>query len=424
MNRRKRVMAIAIATLSTTTSITLAPPTTLAQSQPPSRPVTPNTQIVDTLKQLSQIPLKNYPTVILTPELQRQFAVAGTPLPGGARIGQEIRPEDIFRIGNFEPFGLGDASLEQLAQLTGKSLERLRLAPFSQFLEQVTLEKLLKPDVLPQLSEKSIAQVPALAALLDNAEQLGLSSLSSISPNTKVGQLVQAVPAIQRINFAQIPPQRLEQIGIADAIPGLTGVALGKIDGVEALPLRSLAALDISSLSLGQMPKPMRLVSNVQFGVADVALGEPGSGEREQQRLRVISGGIPTQDKQFTGVRCSSNSCPHFEFALPGGGAENGAAWMDGKTPVPDGFGPLCKPFGCKGPAGNHPFGSGVRIQLREIDQARGTAQVSLSFAYCRHIPFVGKSCTPWIFPIPSGIPIGTIREQTLLPFAPPQRFE
>jgi len=389
-----------------------------------SSPASSNHQIVDNLNQLPQIPLKNFPTVILTAEVQQQFAAAGTPLPAEASLGQELRPEDIFRIGNFEPFGLGDASLEQLAQQTGTSLEQIAMAQMTEFFEQVTLEKLLQSGALPELANLSLQEIPALKALLSEGERLGLGSLSSVNPSTTVKQLLQQVPELGNISFAELSPQQLQQLSVAEAIPGLSGLALNRIDGVEALPIRSLNALEVPSLSLGQMPKPMQLVSNVQLGVADVALGDPGTGDREQQRLRVISGGIKTRDKKLTGVRCPGDSCPHFEFALPTGGAENGAAWMDGSTSVPDGFGPLCQPFGCKGPAGNHPFGSGVRVQLRNIDQAQGTAQVSLSFAYCRRIPFVGKSCTPWIFPLPTGLPIGTVQENTVVPFAAPQQFD
>jgi hypothetical protein len=172
------------------------------------------------------------------------------------------------------------------------------------------------------------------------------------------------------------------------------------------------------------MPDPMRLAGGVRFGLADVALGEPDSGDHEQRRLRVVTGGIISRNKRLTGQRCTGNRCPHFEIADPGSTAHNGAAWMDGQTQVKDGFGLLCRPFGCNGPAGNHPFGSGVRVQLRNIDQAAGTAQVTLSFAYCKRILFVGKTCTPWVFPVPSGIPIGTIREATILPYVPPDQVQ
>ncbi len=383
-----------------------------------------STQISDNLNQLPNIPLKNFPTVILTPEVINQFSAAGTPLPSTARVGQEIRPEDIFHIGNLEPFGLSDANLATLAQLGSVSLQQLSMDDLLQVFGQVTLEKLLQPDVLPQLREMTISEIPALQALLNSGNLTELGTVGSISPTTQVQTLLQEVPALGKISFDQISAQQLQQLQVTEAIPGLTQIPIGNIEGVEALPIRSLSALNVPALSLGQMPKPMRLVNGIQIGVADVALGDPTVGDAEQQRLRVISGGIKSKDKKLTAVRCPSNNCPHFEFSLPSGGEHNGAAWMDGKTQVPDGFGILCKPWGCKGPAGNHPFGSGVRVQLRNIDQTQGTAQVSLSFAYCRRIPFVGKSCTPWIFPLPEGIPIGTVREATLVPFSPPQRFD
>ena len=400
--------------LATTFFTAISPP---AQGQSP-------TQISDNLNQLPNIPLKNFPTVILTPEVINQFTAAGTPLPSTARVGQEIRPEDIFHIGNFESFGLGDANLAALARLGGVSLQQISMGDLVEVFGQVTLEKLLQPDVLPQLGEMAVSDIPALQALLSQGNLSGLEASGTISPTTQVKALIREVPALKDISFNQIPTQQLQQLGVMKAIPGLTQIPIGNIEGVEALPIRSLSALKIPSLSLGQMPKPMRLVSGVQLGVADVALGDPSTGNAEQQRLRVISGGIKTKDKKLTGVRCPGNDCPHFEFSLPGSAEHHGAAWMDGKIQVPDGFGILCKPWNCKGPAGNHPFGSGVRVQLREINQAEGTAQVSLSFTYCRRIPFVGKSCTPWIFPLPSGIPIGTIREETFVPFAPPERFD
>lgn len=82
---RRRILGLALAT---TLCTTLALP---VYSQPSS-------QISDNLTQLTTIPLKNFPTVILTPEVVNQFAAAGTPLPAAARVGQEMRPEDIFHI--------------------------------------------------------------------------------------------------------------------------------------------------------------------------------------------------------------------------------------------------------------------------------------------------------------------------------------
>ncbi|KAM3095558.1 hypothetical protein ACKFKG_13170 [Phormidesmis sp. 146-35] len=172
------------------------------------------------------------------------------------------------------------------------------------------------------------------------------------------------------------------------------------------------------------MPKPLSLPPGIQTGIADISLGTPNAGDREQERIRIVSGGITSQDMVQNGARCEGNSCPHFEIATPGNAEFHGAAWMDATGQrVPDGFGILCKPWSCKGPPGNHPFGSAARVLLSNINQSTGTADVSLSFAFCKRLPVVGRSCTPWIFPTSSGIPIGKVHEKSLLPFVPPGRY-
>jgi hypothetical protein len=134
----------------------------------------------------------------------------------------------------------------------------------------------------------------------------------------------------------------------------------------------------------------------------------------------VVSGGITDQNMQMSGARCSGNSCPHFEISTVDPQLD-GSAWMDSTGQrVPDGFGPLCIPFSCKGPPGNHPFGPGARVLLRDIDQATGTAQVAFSFPVCKVIPFIGKTCTPWMFPVPEGIPVATVAEKSIVPFIVP----
>jgi len=434
-----------------------------AQFLPPGA----DTQVIENLAELPQIPIEDFPNVVLTAEMITQFAAVGTPLPAEAKPGMALPAEDLFRIGNFEPFGLPNASLDNLAKATGQSTRQLSMADVEQVFDVVTLDKLLEGTNLRGLADEFVAEVPALKAVLVQTvfEQLRIGDLSGLGQlsnqlkqhngslsnlvselkdglvpgsafaplvedrqldqilgELQVGKLAQSFPAMGEMPLNNLSPEQLQKIPLDEAVPGLTRIPIGQISDIETLPLSSFGALNVQSLSLGQMPKPMGLVSGVRFGVADVALGDPKSGSHEQQRMRVLSGGITSKRKRLTARRCTGNECPHFEIADPGNAAYNGAAWMDGKTQVPDGFGLLCKPFRCKGPAGNHPFGSGVRVQLRDIDQAAGTAQVSLSFAYCKRILFVGKTCTPWVFPVPSGIPIGVIREQTVLPYAPPSK--
>lgn len=463
----------------------LTPLPVKAQLLPPGA----DTQVIENLAELPTIPIEDFPDVILTPEMIRQFAAVGTPLPPEVQPGRAVAAEDLFRIGNFEPFGLPDASMETLARATGQSTQRLTMADVEPVLELVTLNKLLEETRLRGLDQRLVAEVPAIKAVLvqtvfermrlrDTASLGQLDSLlarrngnlgnlvsqlkSTIAPGDEVDvarlpidldigqglgdgvfapelldrqldqilgrltveELARSFPAMGDMPLSNLSPSLLKDISLRDAVPNLTRLPIGQISGIETLPLSSFGALNVQSLSLGQMPDPMRLVGGVRFGIADVALGEPGVGSHEQRRMRVVSGGITSKRKQLTGRRCTGNECPHFEISDPSNLAYHGAAWMDGNTQVPDGFGLLCRPFRCKGPAGNHPFGSGVRVQLRNIDQAAGTAQVSLTFGYCKRILFVGKTCTPWIFPVPSGIPIGIIREQTVLPYAPPSQVK
>lgn len=464
----------------------LRPLPVTAQGLPPGA----DTQVIENLAELPNIPIEDFPDILLTQTMLDQFAAAGTPLPATALPGQAIAAEDLFRIGNFEPFDLPDASLDNLAKATGISTKQLAMADVEPVFDLITLEKLLEETQLRGLKDQLVVDVPAVKAVLvqtlfehlrlNETSRLGqlstllerrngnLGSLVSrlqsglgpedyLNPKTlppgldldlglgrfdgvfapdlleqqldqalgrlEVGELARSFPAMAEVPLSNLSPQILQDISLREAVPNLTRLPIGQISGIENLPLSSFGALNLQSLSLGQMPDPMRLAGGVRFGVADVALGDPEAGAHEQQRMRVISGGITSKRKKLTARRCTGNQCPHFEIADLGS-PYNGAAWMDGKTQVPDGFGLLCRPFRCKGPAGNHPFGSGVRVQLRNIDQAAGTAQVTLSFAYCKRILFVGKTCTPWVFPVPSGIPIGTIGEETVLPYKPPVKVK
>ena len=446
-----------------------------------------DTQVIENLAQLPNIPIESFPDIILTQEMLDQLAAVGTPLPVEAQPGMAIAAEDLFRVGNFEPFGLPEASLDNIAQVTGVSTETVALAEVPDLLEVLSFKDLVSG--IPDLADQPLSEVPAIQNLLvqslferlrlgDNqslrairlllqespgsfsaltqplreaiapGQQLSLDSipqdwidrglgrldgifaptlsdslLDDAVGNLKVGELAQGFPALEEMPLSNLSPEVLQDLSLQDSVPGLTTIPIERFNDIEALPLSSFGPLNLQSLSLGQMPDPMQLAGGVRFGVADVALGDPDAGSHEQRRMRVVSGGITSKRKKLTARRCTGNECPHFELADPGS-AYNGAAWMDGKTQVPDGFGLLCRPFRCKGPAGNHPFGSGVRVQLRNIDQAAGTAQVTLSFAYCRRILFVGKTCTPWVFPVPSGIPIGTIGEETVLPYAPPAQVK
>lgn len=448
---------------------------------------------MDDLARLPQIPIKDFPKVTLTEDIQQQLGAIGAPLPSDFKVGDTLNPQDLFKVGNFEMLDLPDVSLSAIASLTNVDLSQLAINQISGFFSNLTPEKLLNAQGL-NLAEMRLAEVPLLKELalqtiyekikggklseltelstLLSADRMsgslqeitsgifqsilgrdqvgqffadGLPDLSQLTEgielpqglpldvplelgqlfgNATVKQISDALPDFAKTAVTGISPERLSLFNIPESIPGIDKIAIGQIADVENLSLSSFGDLNIANLSLSQMPSPMRLLPGIRTGVADISLGTPNAGDREQQRIRIVSGGITSRNMVQNGARCEGNSCPHFEIATPSEAEFHGAAWMDAKGQrVPDGFGILCKPWGCKGPPGNHPFGSAARVLLTNINQSTGTADVSLSFAFCRRIPFVGRSCTPWIFPTPSGIPIGKIREKSLIAFVPPGKY-
>ncbi|KAM3097846.1 hypothetical protein ACKFKF_18905 [Phormidesmis sp. 146-12] len=452
---------------------------------------------IEDLGKIPQIPIKDFPTIPFTVDLQQQFAAAGAPLPTDFKVGDQISPDDLFKVGNFEMLGLPDASLHQLSTLTQVNLSSLGVEKMSGFFSSITPENLLQSAGLNagamKLSEAPLLKELALQTIFDKLKQGKLSDLAALDnlldrdrvsgslqsivqgllngilkgengaapelssifqgglPNLstlpeglklpdalpqelpelgqffgdlKVEEITKALPDFGQSAVNAISPERLSQIKVVESIPGLDQIEIGQIQNIENLSLSSFGDLKVSQLSLGQMPKPLSLLPGIQTGIADISLGTPSAGDREQERIRIVSGGITSKDMVQNGARCEGNSCPHFEIATPGNAEFHGAAWMDAKGQrAPDGFGILCKPWSCKGPPGNHPFGSAARVLLSNINQSTGTADVSLSFAFCRRIPFAGRSCTPWVFPTSSGIPIGKVHEKSLLPFVPPGRY-
>lgn len=379
--------------------------------------------VLTNLAELPNIPIKNFPDFEVTQELLDQLDSIGSSASKLFQVGESVKPADILMIGNFDLFGLPQLSLDKIGGLADFDLKSLPLDDISQLLENLTPANLLEIAGLENLYSELLSDVPLLKELTDKFPAL-VGNLGTENPlnSASVGQVLDASPQLKDTPFSNLAPEDLSKMTIGNAVPGLTSVPLQNIPGSETLPIGSLSGAGLTNLSLSQMPMPLALVPGIRLGVADIALGDAGSGSQEQSRLRVVSGGIRNKDLQMTGARCPDDSCPHFEIST-GDPLLDGAAWMDSTGQrVPDGFGPLCMPFSCKGPPGNHPFGPGVRVLLRDIDQAEGTAQVAFSFPVCKVIPFIGKTCTPWMFPIPQGLPIATIAEKSVVPFVVPIR--
>jgi hypothetical protein len=137
----------------------------------------------------------------------------------------------------------------------------------------------------------------------------------------------------------------------------------------------------------------------------------------------------PGNTGNFKAEACSKD-CTHAEIFVGQKSPFNGAAWVDGKNWVPDGFGDWCDPWGCKGPTGNEAtYNRQLRFLLTNINPSQGTGQVSFTFPLCLYEPFTSKplTCTPAVFPIPSGIPIFPFSVREIggfgVPFAVPGNF-
>jgi hypothetical protein len=370
--------------------------------------------ILSNLGQLPDIQIRDFPAIPFSEELAAQLEAIGSQVSTLFEIGEMVNPTDILMVGNFDLFGFSDLSLENIAGLTNFDLSSISLEQFTGFLDNLTPAKLLEIAGLENLGGELIGDVPLLNELASQIS--GGQSIADLS----VAEAVTQLPDFGDTPLSAVDPAALSNLSIGEAVPGLTNIPLQNIPDISNLPISSLSGVGAGNLSLGQMPIPLALVPGIRLGIADIALGDPESGDREQQRVRVVSGGITDRNMQMSGARCSGNSCPHFEISTADPQLD-GSAWMDSTGQlVPDGFGPLCVPFSCKGPPGNHPFGPGARVLLRDIDQATGTAQVALSFAVCKVLPFIGKTCTPWRFPTPEGIPIAKIAEKSTVPFIVP----
>ncbi|MGG6297774.1 M23 family metallopeptidase [Leptolyngbya sp. AN02str] len=393
------------------------------------------TGIITDLTQIPNIPFKDYPSVEVTESVvdnllavsSEEYSTHALSLP----IGQQVPVLELLEFGNFQQLGLTDLNLTQLGSLVQSPMADWSFLQLSPVYGGLTLREISEiGELLP--GETLVGDVPALKALVEWAGGRTDSPLAStIELSTSVEEIlgssitnaISIAPELKDVPIAQVGETVLSTMTLAEGFPGLETLELNKIPNVTSVPMSVLNDTAFSNLSLADMPIPLSLAANIGFGEADFSLGDPSDDAHanEQERIRVVTGGITSSDFILQAGTCPQQSCPHFEVSSVTHPNVHGAAWMDstGQT-VPDGFGILCRPWACKGPPGSHPFGAPVRVILKNIDQATGTADLAITFPWCSKIPFLGLSCTPWILPSPDGIPLGKIQEKTLLAYSIP----
>ena len=331
--------------------------------------------------------------------------------------GTLANPTEYLTIGSLaggEAFGVGQMTIDQISNLSGVSLDSLNLAHFGSLTKNLTPATLLQ--AIPEMGSFSLQEVQPLLSL---AKQQ-LASIGSIleggaSGNLQtVSQFIKGYPEIAKLPLGNLGDFKLSQFKLTD-LPGLSKTPLSQIPGADKALMKDLNAIGLGDIPLSKFPVPPQLASGIQFAELDVVFSEV-----EQQRLRSISGTVPSNDN-FKEVKCPNNRCPHVEMHDVMTNQYSGFAWMTGNQEAPDGYGPLCLPFGCKGSVGNHPFGKAFRVVLSQPNEAKGEIQVGLKFRACQDILFIGKTCTPYFFPpMPGGLPIGVLKEKQIVPFLPP----
>jgi hypothetical protein len=390
-------------------------------------------------------PLKQFSEIRCSEELQRQFNQQAK-IPFSCNLGEMLSPERVLAIGNFAGFGLTQTNLAQIAGINNINLSQIGADQLQNLYGLITPNKLLgdrfnnvfnsqllgdlpliKEALIQDITNKiqigNLAQLQPLNDLLQQAQGyadlLNPEQLKEQISKLALDQIVGVLPSFGDFSLSNLPISVLQSFNVNDAIPGLVDQALGSIPGVESLMIGDLGAIGLPNLSLSQFPNPLSLVGGFSIGQFDIPLSND-----EKDPGRHLAGGIPEGDYQLRKQKCSEK-CKFAEIISPIP-TYHGAAWVDGPGHwVPDGFGVVCWawPGGCKGPAGNHPFGKYVRLLLTDINASTGTAQLAMTFPICWDVWFVGTTCTPAIFPIPTGIPIYTVKEGDWLPFVPPVNY-
>jgi hypothetical protein len=358
-------------------------------------PLTMDTDFIQTLNQMS-------------PDINFDHLVPGT----------LADPTEYLTIGSLaggEAFGVGQMTIDQISNLSGVSLDSLNLAHFGSLIKNLTPETLLQ--AIPEMGSFSVQEVKPILSLVNQQLTGNVGSIlggGEFGNLQTVSQLVKGYPELAKLPLGNLGDFQLSQFKLTD-LPGLSKTPLDQIPGADKALMKDLNAVGLGDIPLSKFPVPPQLANGIQFAELDVVFSDA-----EQQRLRSISGTIPSNDN-FKEVKCPTTRCPHIEIHDVMTSQYSGFAWMTGNQEAQDGYGPLCLPFGCKGSVGNHPFGKAFRVVLSQPNEAKGEIQVGLKFRACQNILFVGKTCTPYFFPpTPGGLRIGVLKEKQIIPFLPP----
>lgn len=285
---------------------------------------------------------------------------------------------EVMQLGDFEAteFKIENLNLSQISKITDTSLKNLKLSDF-ETLKWQSLGDLA--SAMPGLSKLEVADIPAIDDLVSKVTGDATSSLT-------VGEALESYPKLETAELGKY--LKLDKYKLT-SIPGIEKAALkkfsnwentiiGKVPGLGKVPFDQLPGVPVPDISF--------------IGKVDVVLKEVENG-----RWKSISG----SEQEGFNVPCYNKKCAHIEVA--GNDNLTGAAWMSGKfQKVKGGFGILGGVNGGKEPTGRHPFGKSFKQVIWDVNEADGSITTAMFFRFCKTIPFVGRTCTPYfIGPVP-----------------------
>ncbi|MBD2729636.1 leucine-rich repeat domain-containing protein [Nostoc sp. FACHB-892] len=289
------------------------------------------------------------------------------------QAGQSIG--DFMELGDFEDANLNieKLTLSTISQALAIDLDSLKLDDFG-IIKTQTLSDLVK--AIPELANQSANSVAPIADFL---RQMGIST------NQRIGNVANYynLDNITLGNEIDLSKYKLT------SIPGIENSSFDEFANWQDTLISDIPGLkDLSWNNFPNVPEPdLSFVGQVDLPLGDI----------EANRIRSISGSY----QEGFNVPCNQNNCVHFEAS--GFGQTTGAQWISGKVQkVKGGYGILAVANGGLEPTGRHPFGKSFKQVVWDIDESSGSVNTAMFFRFCKTIPFVGRTCTPYfIGPVP-----------------------
>lgn len=298
-----------------------------------------------------------------------------------------VSPDQFVMLGDMQDaFHLEAFTLEDISGLTELAMETLSLDDFGLTYWQ-SPQSLV--EAIPELGKLPVAKVAPIRDLL---------KIEGGWSNDSIAQVLELYPTKGSLPLEKLD---LKQYDLK-SIPGLTQTPLGKFASWQQSSIAQVPGLN--QVPFSQFPIPL-IGSSISLGITDVVWSAVEHGDPKVEPSYFISGTVNKKD-QTVPVPCEAGEpCAYIELTDPASvsGPLHGKRWVSGKVQqVKGGFGPLAAVNGGWEPAGKLVYGSAFKVVLTNTNESKGTADFALYLRACVHIPFYGKSCTPYFI---GGIP-------------------